>query len=147
VPSPSIETERMRDPLVDLFDVSADQVHSFVLSPGSGGMRSGRFEVLVDSEEELVRVVDGSVEALGYSLVVVLGRLKGHAAGIDGAFRASEAHCFAIARRLLLSANALSTAIALGRVRMVGAIVDERDGRVHWLGEHPDQRTLLRGGK
>ena len=72
----SIELERMREPLTDLFDVSVDQVHSFVLSPGSGDMRSGRFEVMVSSEEDLVRIVDGSVEALGFSLVVVLGGLR-----------------------------------------------------------------------
>jgi hypothetical protein len=143
----SIEIERMREPLTDLFDVSVDQVHSFVLSPGSGDMRSGRFEVMVSSEEDLVRIVDGSVEALGFSLVVVLGRLKEHVAEIDLAFRSAENRCFGVARQLLLSNGPLATSIATGRIRMVGAVVDERDGRVHWLGEHPDQKALLRSGK
>lgn len=143
----SVEIERLREPLTDLFDVSADQVHSFVLSPGSGDLRSGRFEVMVSSEEDLVRMVDGSVEALGFSLVVVLGRLKEHSAEIEIAFRSAEVKCFGVARALLLSSKTLSASVGAGRVRMVGAVVDERDGRVHWLGEHPEQRAILRAGK
>jgi len=95
----------------------------------------------------IVRIVDGSVETLGFSLVVVLGRLKEHSVEIDLAFRSAEVKCFTVARTLLLSSKTLSASVGTGRIRMVGAVVDERDGRVHWLGEHPEQRAILRAGK
>ena len=139
----AVELERLRDPLTDIFDVSAEQVQSFVLSPGSGDLRSGRFEVLVSTEQDLARMVDGSVLALGFSLVVVLGRLKQHSSGIELAFQSVERRCFEVARQLLLPRGPLAEAIAAGHVRMVGAIVDERDGRVHWIGEHPEQAVLV----
>lgn len=141
----TIEIEPVAEALPDLFDVSPEQVQSFVLHPGSREMRSGRFEVVVPSEEELVRVVDGSVDALGFALVVVLGRLRAQAGVSDIAFAGVEQRCFGIARRLLSSGGRLSGSVAAGRMRMVGAIVDERDGRVHWLGEHPEQRVLVGG--
>jgi hypothetical protein len=139
----AVEVEQLRDPLADIFDVSAEQVQSFVLAVGSGDLRSGRFEVMVPSEEDLVRVVDGSVDALGFSLVVVLGRLRHHAGTIEIAFAEMERRCFHISRQLMTGSRALAVSIHGGRVRLVGAIVDERDGRVHWLGEHPEQRVIL----
>lgn len=139
----AIEIERLRDPLTDIFDVSAEQVQSFVLAPGSGDLRSGRFEVMVPSEEDLVRVVDGSVDALGCSLVVVLGRLRQHTGAIEFAFGEMERRCFGVTRQLIVGSGSLAGSLRAGSVRMVGAIVDERDGRVHWLGEHPEQRALL----
>jgi len=139
----TIEIEPVMSPLTELFDVSPEQVQSFVLQPGAHEMRSGRFEVVVPSEEELVRVVDGSVDALGFALVVVLGRLRAQAGVPDIAFAGVEQRCFAIARRLLSSGGRLSGSVGNGGVRLVGAIVDEGDGRVHWLGEHPEQRVLV----
>lgn len=143
----AVELERLRDPLTDLFDVSAEQIHSFVLSPGSGDMRSGRFEVMVASEDDLVRLMDGSVDALGFSLVVIMGRLKASTADLSVALAGAEARCFEISRLLLSRGAALPGFIETGRVRMVGAVADERDGRVHWLGEHPEQKALLRARK
>lgn len=139
----AVELERMTDPLPDIFDVSPEQVHSFVLSPGSGDIRSGRFEVMVASEEELARLVDGSIDALGASLVLVLGRLRRHSSAVDIAFEAIESRCFTVVRQLLIESAVLVSAVQSGRVRVVGAVVDERDGRVHWLGEHPDQPQIV----
>lgn len=139
----AIEIERLRDPLTDIFDVSAEQVQSFVLAPGSGDLRSGRFEVMVPTEEDLVRVVDGSVEALRFSLVVVLGRLRQQTGAIELAFGEMERRCFGVTRQLIVGSGTLAGSLRAGSLRMVCAIVDERDGRVHWLGEHPEQRGLL----
>lgn len=141
----AIEIEPVSSPLPDLFDVSPEQVQSFVLQPGAQEMRSGRFEVVVPSEIELVRIVDGSVDALGFALLVVLGRLGVRSGESALAFEGVERRCFAIAGRLLVSGGRLRGSVVLGGVRVVGAIVDERDGRVHWLGEHPEQRALVTG--
>jgi len=139
----AVELERLTYPLPDIFDVSPEQVHSFVLSPGSGDIRSGRFEVMVESEEDLTRLVDGSIDTLGAPLVIVLGRLRRHSSAVEIAFRSVETRCFAVLGQLLAGSGALVMAIQSGRIRVIGAIVDEHDGRVHWLGEHPEQSRII----
>lgn len=150
IPSPSarpfvvaVELERLSDALPELFDVSPEQVRSFVLAPGSGDIRSGRFEVMVESEVALARLIDGSLDALGAPLVIVIGRLRRHSSTVEIAFRSVEDRCFGVLRQLLVESVGLVAAIQTGRIRVIGAIVDERDGRIHWLGEHPDQSMLL----
>lgn len=138
-----VELERLHGALGDLFDVSAEQVQSIVLDPGSGSLRSGRFEVLVPSEDELARMVDGSVATLGCSLVVVLARLKRLSSSSEIGFREIERRCLVVMRQLLMTSASLPTGIRDGRLRIVGALVDEQDGRVHWLGEHPEQPTIV----
>ena len=139
----AIEVEPVSETLGELFDVSPEQLHAFVLSPDGAGMRSGRFEMVVPGEDELVRVVEGSLEPLGFVLVVVLARLSPRGSALEAAFARSEQRAFAVVRRLLGPSARLTGAIGAGRLRMVAAIVDEVDGRVHWLGEHPEQRELV----
>ena len=139
----AIEVEPLPETLGELFDVSPEQLHAFVLSPDGAGMRSGRFEMVVPGEDELVRVVEGSLEPLGFVLVVVLARLSPRGSALEAAFARSEQRAFAVVRRLLGPSARLTGAIGAGRLRMVAAIVDEVDGRVHWLGEHPEQRELV----
>lgn len=146
----TIEVEPVPETLTELFDVSPEQVQAFVLSPDGAGMRSGRFEVAVTCEDELVRVVEGSVEPLGCALIVVIARLHARGAALEASFAHSERRAFAIARRLLGPSARVTEAIGRGRLRMVAAIFDEQDGRVHWLGEHPEQGELVgraRGSK
>ncbi|MFZ4749920.1 MAG: hypothetical protein ACOYMM_05345 [Phycisphaerales bacterium] len=149
----TIEVEPVPEALTELFDVSPEQVQAFVLSPDGAGMRSGRFEVVVPSDAELVRVVEGSIEPLGCALIVVLARLArldGRGAALEASFARSEHRAFALARRLLGPSARVTEAIGRGRLRMVAAIFDEQDGRVHWLGEHPEQGELVgraRGSK
>ena len=131
------------DRLSDTFDVSAEQLHSFVLAPGSSDAASGRFEVVVSSQDELLNMVDGSVAALGCSLVVVLGHLTRGVGVLEVGFQQLELRSFELIGRFLSTPGVLVTSVITGRVRVVGAIVDQRDGRVHWIGEHPEQRALL----
>jgi hypothetical protein len=102
--------------------------------------------VLVASRESTAEVtaeVTAAIESAGCGLVVVLGRMKSRFGGTELEFLREERRCFDIVAALLGGGGATAAAVRTGKARIVGAIADDRDGRVHWLGEHPEQKSLL----
>ncbi len=96
-----------------------------------------------ESTAEVTAEVTAAIESAGCGLVVVLGRMKSRFGGTELEFLREERRCFDIVAALLGGGGATAAAVRTGKARIVGAIADDRDGRVHWLGEHPEQKSLL----
>ena len=76
-------------------------------------------------------------------LVVVVARLESRLAALEAAWARAESRVFDGIRRLIGEACGVREAIASGRTRVVGALVEDESGRVHWLGELPEQERML----
>jgi hypothetical protein len=96
-----------------------------------------------ESTAEVAAEVAAAVEVAGCGLVVVLGRMKSRFGGTELEFLREERRCFDIVAALLGGGGATAAAVRAGKARLIGAIADDRDGRVHWLGEHPEQKSLV----
>lgn len=76
-------------------------------------------------------------------LVVVIARLETRFASLEPAWTRAESRVFDGMRSLIGEAVGIRAAVAAGRTRVVGALVEDETGRVHWLGELPDQERML----
>lgn len=67
----------------------------------------------------------------------------GHLGGL--ALADAERRSFDILERAFLESASLRGRVERRQVRAVAAVFDPVSGRVHWLGEHPQQARLVRG--
>lgn len=67
----------------------------------------------------------------------------GHLGGL--ALADAEQRSFEILERAFVGSALLRRRVELRQVRAVAAVFDPVSGRVHWLGEHPQQARLVRG--
>ncbi|MFM1824388.1 MAG: hypothetical protein RI967_2654 [Planctomycetota bacterium] len=101
-------------------------------------------EVLAKADAgEGVRLVETTFDDEGVPLVVVVARLETRLASLEPAWAHAESRVFDGIRRLLVEAVRVRAAVLAGRTRVVGALVEDADGRVHWLGELPGQERVL----
>ncbi|MEY3023000.1 MAG: hypothetical protein RIS86_2198 [Planctomycetota bacterium] len=101
-----------------------------------GGGRTG-VEVVASLE-----VVEAGMLAWGVPLIVVAARLRSRLANLEPAWEVAEARVFDAIRTLLGRGGRSGAAVVAGRTRIVGALVEDEGGRVHWLGELPEQDRI-----
>lgn len=88
-------------------------------------------EVIKDIKPAVERVRKEDPKATGDSLVA----------------KATRANVHLSIEKLLESSEALRSEVSSGNVAVVGAVYDIATGKVEWLGQHPRQAELLKGGK
>lgn len=92
-------------------------------------------------------VKDGPAGRLAADILPAVEQARDKVAGLSGA----ELEASAVERNVLLQMERIlkdPTVAGLvrdGRIKVVGGIYDLDNGRVRWLGEHPDQGQILAG--
>jgi len=79
----------------------------------------------------------------GVALIVALVPMRAGVAERAIAWHQAEARVFDAIAKLLATSIPARSAVVARTIRIVGAIVADADGRVHWIGEHPEQVSLL----
>lgn len=118
-----------------------------VFGLGEEGMSSDDGLALVSGgavgPDDAIESVEEAFGDAGVPLVVVIARLETRLASLEPAWARAESQVFDGIRQLLGGAARVRAAAVAGRTRVVGALVEDTDGRVHWLGELPDQERVL----
>lgn len=92
---------------------------------------------------EAVAAVEFGLGEFGIPLVVVLAEIGERFTRSEFAWKQSEALAFDAMGELLRNSERSAVAVRGGGLRVVGAIVDRAEQRIHWLGEHPEQSRML----
>ncbi|MBI5637762.1 MAG: carbonic anhydrase [Nitrospinae bacterium] len=91
--------------------------------------------------------VGGSIPQLVDNIVPAAKRAKDkRLEGDDLINRAITENVLQSIADMLTRSEEIRHLVASGKVKVVGAVYDLADGKVEWMGEHPDQAKLLGGG-
>ncbi len=91
--------------------------------------------------------VGGSIPQLVDNIVPAAKRAKDkRLEGDDLINRAITENVLQSIADMLTRSEEMRHLVASGKVKVVGAVYDLADGKVEWIGEHPDQTKLLGGG-
>lgn len=106
-------------------------------------MPSATVDIEAVGVREAVAAVEFGLGEFAVPIVVVLAEVGERFVRSEFAWKQSEALAFDAVRELLASSAKAAEAVREGRLRVVGAIVDRAEQRVHWLGEFPDQARYV----
>ncbi|MCE2883196.1 MAG: hypothetical protein LW636_12695 [Planctomycetaceae bacterium] len=106
-------------------------------------MPSATVDIEAVGVREAVAAVEFGLGEFAVPIVVVLAEVGERFVRSEFAWKQSEARAFDAVRELLASSAKAAEAVCEGRLRVVGAIFDRAERRVHWLGEFPDQARYV----